>query len=329
MHRLRPRAIALFVLLLAPALGLVACGSKGDQPTVTTVNTLTYAAGVYPPVHVSDDGVQKNVRVEHIEYATVDGQTVPAMFSIPTDRAPLGCLMYQPGYGTPKEQAAAVHAGAATLGLATFTIDPRNVGARGSAEEALAAIKNPDALAEMLQNTAVDLRVGLDYLETRPECQHNIAYMGTSFGAVVGAILSGQDHRIRATVLTSVGATFKRGIVLNNRAAERDPSFQAAIAPASIGDPAAFKHAVSVLSPYDPERWVGKIAPRPLMLINGRNDPLVSPTDARNIAHAARQPKTVLEIDSGHDPFQAGPAQRAVTDRVANFLSQNLDLEAP
>ena len=37
-------------------------------------------------------------------------------------------------------------------------------------------------------------------------------------------------------------------------------------------DPGVLQHAVQVLGPYDLERWIGKISPRPVMLINGRFD---------------------------------------------------------
>jgi fermentation-respiration switch protein FrsA (DUF1100 family) len=81
-----------------------------------------------------------------------------------------------------------------------------------------------------------------------------------------------------------------------------------------------------VLRPYDPVNWIAKIAPRPLMLINGRFDPLVTPVDALQLAAAARAPKTVVYFDGGDDPFPPGPSGRAVATQVQNFLSRTLDL---
>jgi hypothetical protein len=55
-------------------------------------------------------------------------------------------------------------------------------------------LKTPETLLAMLLDTVVDLRMGLDYLENRPECRHNIAYLGTSFGGVVGALFGVRTH---------------------------------------------------------------------------------------------------------------------------------------
>jgi fermentation-respiration switch protein FrsA (DUF1100 family) len=308
-------------VLLVSLLGLAACG--GGEPPVTT---LTYQSGIPLNAKVTDGGRDGDVQLEQVSYTSVDGQSVPALLTIPANRPPLGCLVYQGGFATTKEQTPGLRTGAAGLGLATFTIDPRHVGARGSLDEAIAQVKKPETLRDMVVNTVVDLRVGLDYLESRPECHRNIAFMGTSFGAIVGAISAGEDARIKATVLTSVGPSFERGVVMSNLEAQRNPSFPLAIVPGATTDAKLLAHTMSVLGPIDAAKWVGKIAPRPLLLINGRHDPLVSPEDAREVAGAARDPKTVLNIDAGHDPFQAGPDQQAVFARVAKFLERNLGL---
>jgi fermentation-respiration switch protein FrsA (DUF1100 family) len=86
---------------------------------------------------------------------------------------------------------------------------------------------------------------------------------------------------------------------------------------------------VRILSPYDPARWVGKIAPRPLMLINGRFDPLVVPSDALELAGAAGDPKTVVYFNGRHDPFAPGPDQQKVNAEVTQFLAGNLGLPSP
>jgi pimeloyl-ACP methyl ester carboxylesterase len=277
---------------------------------------------------VAEAGREGSVRLEHITYTSVDGERVPALFAIPTASRPLGCLIYQGGLGQTKEQFPDLRKGAAALRLATFTIDPRGGGARGSIARVLAAIKKPETLLEMVLNTVVDLRVGLDYLDRRPECHHNIAYLGTSFGGVVGAILGAQDPRIKAVVLTSIGPTFKEAMLVGSVAAKSIPDLPVQV-PGAATNLAILAHAVSILSPYDPARMVAQIAPRPLMLINGRFDPLVPPIDALELAAAAADPKTVLYFDGGHNPFAPGPDEQTVALRVAEFLSGNLGLPTP
>src|SRR5262249_52332908 len=157
---------------------------------------LTYQPGLPLKVQRGSVGNEGSVRVEQITYTSVDGTDVPALLAVPTATRAHGCLVYQGGYGQTKDQYPELRAAAAQLGLATFTIDARNTGARGNADKLLAALRTPEALVQMLNDTVVDLRVGLDYLENRPECHHGIAYLGTSFGGVLGALLAPRDHRI-------------------------------------------------------------------------------------------------------------------------------------
>ena len=273
--------------------------------TCPKCQTLTYRPGLPLHVHVSNGGREGSLRIERISYTSVDGQRVPALFAIPTDNPPLGCLMYQGGLGQTKEALPQLREGAANLRLATFTIDPRNGGARGSAAQMVAALKTPETLLAMLLDTVVDLRMGLDYLDSRPECRHNIAYMGTSFGGVVGALFGGQDPRLKAVVLTSIGATFKEAMLHGSVAAQhiRDLPVQV---PGAANNPALLARAVSILGPYDPAKWVGKIAPRPVMLINGRFDPLVVPGDALELAAAACRPEELAVLQWWSRPVRTG-----------------------
>jgi uncharacterized protein len=298
------------------------CGGNGRR---NAMHLLTYRTGLPLNVQRVDAGPEGALRLEQITYTSADGTRVPALFAVPTSKPPRGCLVYQGGYGQTKAQLPELRSGAAALGLATFTIDPRETGARGSVDKLQAAIRTPEALVTMLLDTVVDLRMGLDYLETRAECHHNIAYLGTSLGGVLGVLLAAEDRRIKSVVLTSIGSTFKDAMLFPAEAAQHDPAIPV-IVPGAATDPALLAHAEQVLSPYDPVKWIGKIAPRPLLLINGRFDPLVAPISALALAAAARPPKTVLYHAGAHDPFAPGPDEQTVATQVADFLSRTLHL---
>ena len=312
-------------LLLLSVSGLVACNGGGAK---RHAEPFEYRKRLPLHAEVADGGREGPLRLERITYTSADGQTVPALFAVPTHRKPVGCLMYQGGFGQTKEQAPAVRQGAAALGLATFTIDPRETGARGGTAQEVAAIKKPETLLAMVLGTVADLRLGVDYLGNRPECHNRIAYLGTSFGSVVGVLFAAQDQRVKAVVLSSLGATFKQGVLAVNLASQNIPNVPPLV-PGAATDPALLAHAASVLSPYDAVKWVGKIAPRPVMLINGRFDPIVPPIEALEMAAAARDPKTVVYFNGGHDPFAPGPDAQSVSLQVAKFLSGNLGLPAP
>ena len=51
---------------------------------------------------VAKGGREGSLRIERITYTSVDGERVPALFAVPTDDPPLGCLMYQGGLGQTK-----------------------------------------------------------------------------------------------------------------------------------------------------------------------------------------------------------------------------------
>jgi fermentation-respiration switch protein FrsA (DUF1100 family) len=53
----------------------------------------------------------------------------------------------------------------------------------------------------------------------------------------------------------------------------------------------------------EPARWIGRVAPRPVLFLNGRHDEFVGAGSARLLHARAREPKTVLWLDTAHlDP---------------------------
>jgi cephalosporin-C deacetylase-like acetyl esterase len=257
------------------------------------------------------------VDVRSLSYVTFDGTRVPALFAIPSRHQVLGCLIFQPGVGAPKETAAPLWPGAAKLGLAVFTIDPRYTGARAGIVTESQVLSNPDLVAGFFRDDVIDLRRGLDYLESQPMCRHNVGYLGVSEGGILGTLLSGTDSRIRAAVVASVGATFRARLF-----------YSPYILPGIVRNAQQFHAALHELSPLDPARWIDKISPRPVMIIDGLNDPAIPIIDALDLAAAAHQPKVLLLHRGGHNPF-AGPQASQVDRQIAAFLTAHLVRHPP
>jgi dienelactone hydrolase len=288
---------------------------RGGSSALPSVVKNPFGYDCFRPLQVRSGSpvVVGPVKVQSLTYVAADGTSVPAQLAVPLGRRVRGCLMYQPGFGKAKETAAPLWPGAAKLGLAVFTIDLRGTGARANGQPTLSqTLTSSDLLASFLREDVVDLRRGLDYLEGQAFCHRDVGYLGTSLGAILGVLLSGQDTRIRATVLTSLGATWRATMF-----------FSPAILPGVVNDPEAFKVALSELSPYDPARWIAKISPRPVMLLDAFGDRSVPPVVALDLAAAAGPPKTILLYRGGSDPF-AGPQGASVAKRVAAFLTANL-----
>lgn len=51
---------------------------------------------------------------------------------------------------------------------------------------------------------------------------------------------------------------------------------------------------------FEPTRFVAGIAPRPLVMVNGRDDPQMSVPAVQALYDAAREPKTLIWLKTGH-----------------------------
>jgi hypothetical protein len=290
-------------------LPVAGCGGGSDQ---IPKNPFAYDAAQPLHVRVVGSASRGPVLVRSLTYAASDNTPVPALFAVPRQSRVVGCLMYQPGL-LPKEAAAAIWPRAALLGLAVFTIDARDTGARASALSPLRqALGSPQGLISFLRGNVTDLRRGLDYLERQSACHHNIGYVGIGEGSNFGVLLAGADVRVRATTLCSVGATWGETLFYSPRGKQ-----------AIAQNPAAAKAAAAELAPLDPARWISRISPRPVMIVDGLADPFVPPISALDLAAAARQPETLVLGAGGANPF-AGPSGRPVAAQVAAFLKRYL-----
>jgi pimeloyl-ACP methyl ester carboxylesterase len=298
--------------------GLAACGATHTQSTVA--KTLEYNRRV--PLHpqVVKRGSDRAVNLEKLTYAAVDGSRVPALLATPVAGNSKGCLIYQGGIGQTKEQSVTLAQGATVLDLSTFAIDPRDTGERGGPAKLRQDIKSPQGMANLVAGSVSDLRRGIDYLYTRRECHQNVAFLGTSFGGLLGALVAGQDPRIKAVVLTSIGPDWRSALLASNEAKRNDSTIPFVLLPGIDKDPARLNAALQILKPYEISTWLPRISPRPVLLINGRNDPAVPPIDALDIADLAQQPKSVFYFRGGHDPFAPGPDNKAVVTRISRFL---------
>ena len=257
--------------------------------------------------------IEGSVKVERIVYTTFDGTRVPALLAIPRATPPRGCLVWENGLGSRKEDSSSVWPGAAGLGLATFSIDFRYHGERAeNPDELERVLRRPARVADLVRGSVSDLARGLDYLDSRPECRHNLGYAGLSLGGMIGTVLSGRDRRVRASVIMSTPPSW--------RALLRRTDL---ILPGIEKKPGLLRAALQMLSPLDPERWIGKIAPRPVMVMIGRRDQLVPPAAAREVEAAARDPKLVINYNGGHIPL-TGKASARNAGRIGSFLLRYL-----
>ena len=70
----------------------------------------------------------------------------------------------------------------------------------------------------------------------------------------------------------------------------------------------------------DPERHVADLAPRPLLILHSKEDPVVPYQQGRRLYAAARPPKTFQPLKGGHTQSVRDPAVR---DRLVAFMQDN------
>jgi fermentation-respiration switch protein FrsA (DUF1100 family) len=78
--------------------------------------------------------------------------------------------------------------------------------------------------------------------------------------------------------------------------------------------------AALILSPIEPLRYADRIAPIPLLMINGTQDELIPPKYAEEFFKKARQPKKLIWLRSGH----MTPENWALTRRITQVMRDEL-----
>ena len=241
------------------------------------------------------------VHLERFSYLSAHGQRVPALLFQPAnpaaDTGPIPCIIILHGLGGSKEFMAGYALAMAKFGYASLVIDEYGQGERGP----LKTVPGQEAgqLGRTVAQTAVDVRRGIDYLETRREIDaKRIGLAGVSLGAIVGTVAAGVEPRIKACVLISGGGDW--GVILKTLAARN----------ATVGgrNTAAFRKidfgALNArLAPEDPLTFAPHIAPRPVLMLGGRRDTTIVPQAQTELFDALRQPKQIVWYPQfGHVP---------------------------
>jgi hypothetical protein len=249
------------------------------------------------------------VSVRTITYRSAfDGSRVAALVAVPRALPSRGCVIWQFGLGSKKEDSSVTWQGLASLGLTTVSIDFRYHGARASPTDSVQLRRNPTLLPKLIRGTVGDFHSLIDYLEKQAYCSRNIAFGGVSLGGAIGTIVAATDERVRAAVLVVTPGSWRYIQSLDAWTRRR---------------PGVIAEFHRLLAPLDPDRFIGHISPRPVLILSGINDQIVLLPNARLLQSAARQPKTIIDYKGDHNPAD-GPDASANADAVASFLLRNI-----
>ena len=115
-----------------------------------------------------------------------------------------------------------------------------------------------------------------------------VGLVATSFAVPFATIAAAMDARFR-----DVGLIYGAGDFASVMAANLD------LRPRWLRRPAAWL-ATRAFREFEPERHVAMIAPRPLLMINGEDDPQMPREAVQSLYDAAKEPKTLIWLRTGH-----------------------------
>jgi hypothetical protein len=147
-----------------------------------------------------------------------------------------------------------------------------------------------------------------------------IFIVGVSFGAFYSVVSGAMDARFRMVGAFFGGADFA-DLLNHNMARQGILKFPPIRWLAS-------RIAALILRPLEPMRWVGQIAPRPLLMINGNQDVCIPQRNVMELFNGAGNPKKLVWINSMHIDRE-GPRVVPELVRQSALWLQSLGLLEP
>lgn len=298
-HRRRRRIIAaLVVILLLATLGVLGgVGWVGSERAIhQPPKSYTWRLADYP-----------NLRGESVTLPGTTGIAIAGTFFPGTSRA---TIILSHGYGNDGREVLPLADFLQRAGFSVFTYDMRARGGSGGDAITMGALEQ------------VDLVAVVDYLTTRPDVDAGkIGALGVSLGGATTILAAARDPRIRA-VVDVCGFT--------DIASATDTAYEHFIGlPAFPFSPITVRisewrigQSVSASRPID---VVGRIAPRPLLIIHGADDTQIPPAHSARLFAAAGEPKTLwLVPGAGHGLNSWQVAREEYERRVIAFFREAL-----
>ena len=266
------------------------------------------------PLNVKQIGVQHRDRADvyDITYSSLKGGVVPAYLVVPKGRGPFAGVIWGHWYWDNSSMRnrrqfldeAIVLAQAGVVSL--LTDGP-------VARPGHQAIKDPfdeRSAAEFFQQV-MDMRRGVDVLLARRDVDRKrIAYVGHSYNAGVGALLSGVDRRFKAFVLMAGSMSDEVG-----RQTKEFQEFRQKVGAEKVDAK------VAKYSYLDQGKYVSHAAPAVVFLQYASQEKFLNAERARLYAAVVSEPKQLKIYDAPHALNAA-----ARRDRIA-FLTEQLKLK--
>lgn len=151
------------------------------------------------------------------------------------------------------------------------------------------ALFHGERLREAAERVPSIFSLGASYLSSRTDVDHDrIAIAATSFAVPFAVIAAAFDERFRNVVLVYGAGELDRVLAAN-----------LTLRPRALRRAAAWL-AMQPFRDLEPERYAALIAPRPLVMVNGIDDPQMPRAAVESLYAAAREPKSLVWLRTGH-----------------------------
>jgi uncharacterized protein len=307
-HRHRATWGCPLAVVLGLACVVAACTSTSTPPTATSGVAATPTSGAassgevtrlfdydrrLPLATTTQQTWQEadGITAALISYASPKGGQVPALLLVPSGRGPFAGVIVQHGMPATKESMQSTGIDLARTGAVVILIDapfnrPQHDG--GRSQPLTFTPRDRDEQIQLI----VDLRRAVDLLIARPDVDKaRLAYVGGSYGAGMGGLLAGLEHRLKAYVLAA-GAG---GLVSHFTGPNGTYTQELQSLPAKQR-----QRWLQAMRPIEPINFVGRAAPAALLFQAGTRDELVPQQATRRYYQAASQPKQLRWYAAGH-----------------------------
>jgi len=276
------------------------------KSTAQSSVTAPSKAGVKPKAGTAVNVMVKDeseIRTRYrLDYDSAHDQRVSAIVAVPKKvKGPMPAVLLMHGSGGDKD-VNYIHGISEALvrrGFITLSIDAQYRGDRVKPGRVNDIKPDSYTWRDAWVQTVIDLRRAVDYLETRPDVDKSrIGYLGVSMGGILGGILGGVEERVSCFALVVPGG----GFVELAKNVESYPNLKAHW-PIKV-TPEVLKRVEDIANVADPIYFVGRILPRPLLIIVAKHDELIPPAASAAFVAAshADEATQVRRVESGHVP---------------------------
>jgi dienelactone hydrolase len=242
---------------------------------------------------------KNGVTVHDLTYASPKGGRVTAYLVVPPGKGPFAGLLFGhwgPGNRTEFLPEAVLYAEAGAVSLMIDYPWVRPAPWRRNTRD----LSQPELDRDIFSQAVIDLRRGIDLLLSRPDVDaKRMAYVGHSYGAQWGAILSAVDKRMKTTVLIG-GVPDQAALWLEND----DPN---TVAFRESTPKEQLQKYLEINGVLDAIRYISHAAPVPLLFQFATHERYFNEAAMKRYDQAASEPKVVKWYDTGHElnDFQA------------------------